>query len=96
MTLSIIAVVALAPIVAIVALLALLWGLHVLWSKSKNPVLEIAGIVALLCAFLSLTGIGIELGADWLGEDQVARFFLISVVAFSGAGIVNAIENAKA
>ena len=84
------------PLVVIVALLAVLWGLHILWSKSNNLVLEIAGLVALLCAFLSLTGIGIELGADWLGEDQVARFFLISVVAFSGAGIVNAIENAKA
>ena len=96
MILPFIAVVAFAPIVAVVALLAVLWGLHVLWSKSKNLVLEIAGLVALLCVFLSLTGIGIELGADWLREDQVARFFLISVVAFSGAGIVNAMENAKA
>jgi hypothetical protein len=84
------------PFIAVVAPLPVLWGLHVLWSKSKTLVLEIAGLVAFLCVYLSLTGIGIELGADWLREDQVARFFLVSVVAFSGAGIVNAIENAKA
>ena len=90
------AAVSISSIYAILAQLALLWGLHVLWSKSKTLVLEIAGLVAFLCAFLSLTGIGIELGADWLREDQAAQFFLISVVAFSGAGIVNAIENAKA
>jgi hypothetical protein len=71
-------------------------GFVALWKKAMSLVLVIAGLLALLCVFLSLTGIGVELGAGWLREDQVAQFFLISVVAFSGAGIVNAIENAKA
>ena len=83
-------------VITIVTLLAVLAGFHVLWGKSKSRALEVAGLVGLVGVFLALTGMGVELGANWLRGEQAVSFFFVSVVAFSGAGIISAVEKAKA